>query len=176
MHQARAIVDGLLQVVTIVLLLGLALLVVAAVVFRYGGSSLVFYDELASVMLAWLTYYGAALAAVRRAHLGLGAGLVAMPLGMRRVAFLASEILVIGFFAVIAWYGWLVLEFMAGEALISLPWVPMQLVQSVIPIGACLFIFAQVTSLPEAWRDLAGGRSAEDREIEEAIRHEAGSR
>ena len=127
-----------------------------AVVFRYSGHSLVFYDEVASVMLAWLTYYGAALAASRRAHLGLDAGLQALPQALRMVAFIVSEVLVVGFFVIVAWYGWLVLEFMAGEALISLPDVPMQLVQSVIPIGAALFIIAQLVSLPEAWRGRPG--------------------
>lgn len=163
------LIDGLLQVITIVLLLSLALLVVLAVVFRYSGNSLVFYDEVASVLLAWLTYYGAALAASRRAHLGMDAGLRAMPPGLRRWAFVISELLVIGFFALVGWYGWLVLEFMVGEALISLPWVPMVLVQSVIPIGAGLFIAAQLISLPQAWRDLAAGRSADDRELADAL-------
>ena len=166
------LVDGLLQAVTIVLLLALALLVVVAVIFRYSGSSLIFYDEIASVMLAWLTYYGAAIAASRRAHLGLDAGLKAMPPGLRSGAFILSELLVLGFFAVVGYYGWLVLEFMAGEALISLPWVPMQLVQSVIPIGATLFIIAQVASLPGAWRDVRAGRTADDRELEEALAHQ----
>ena len=166
LHKA---VDVVLQVATIVLILGLAVLVVAAVLFRYTGNSLIFYDELASVMLAWLTYYGAALAASRRAHLGFGAGVQAMPPTARTVAFVASELLVVGFFLIVAWYGWNVLEFMAGEALISLPWLKLQLVQSVIPVGAILFILAQLTSLPEAWRDLRDGRSADQREIDEAL-------
>ena len=48
----------------------LATIVVAGVLFRKLGMPLVWYDELASIMLAWLTYYGAALAALRKAHIG----------------------------------------------------------------------------------------------------------
>ena len=34
------------------------------------GRSLIWYDEIASVLLAWLTFYGSALASVKRAHIG----------------------------------------------------------------------------------------------------------
>lgn len=172
MSLPHKLIDGLLQVITILLLLSLAGLVIAAVIFRYIGHSLVFYDEVASVLLAWLTYYGAALAASRRAHLGLDAGLQAMSLKVRRISFIFAEFVVIGFFAVTGWYGWLVLDFMAGEALISLPWVPMMLVQSVVPIGAALFISVQLLSMPNAWRDLAAGRTADERELAEALEHQ----
>ena len=40
------------------------IIVVVAVVYRKIGHSLVWYDEGASIVLAWLTYYGAALAAL----------------------------------------------------------------------------------------------------------------
>ena len=55
----------------LVLLAGLALVVVVGVGFRKAGAALVWYDEVASILLAWLTYYGAALAALRRAHIGV---------------------------------------------------------------------------------------------------------
>jgi hypothetical protein len=35
--------------------------------------------------------------------------------------------------------------------LVSLPWVPQRLTQSVIPIGAVLFIIAELVTLPEVW-------------------------
>ena len=50
---------------------------------------------------------------------------------------------VFGFFALLAWTGWVVLDVLEGDTLVSLPWVPVQLTQSVIPIGAVLFILAQ---------------------------------
>lgn len=172
MSLAHRIVDGILQIVTSLLLLGLAILVICAIVFRYSGNSLIFYDEIASVMLAWLTYYGAALAASRRAHLGLDAGLRAMPPKTRKIAFIISETVIISFFTITGYYGYLVLQFLAGEALISLPWFPMVVVQSVIPIGALCFIIAQALSLPGAWRDTLHGRSADERELAEALAHQ----
>ena len=71
--------ERLLEGVCVLLMVGLAVVVVLAVAYRYGGASLVWYDEVAAIMLVWLTYYGAALAALRRAHLGFPALIEASP-------------------------------------------------------------------------------------------------
>jgi hypothetical protein len=47
-----------------------------------------------------------------------------------------------------------VLVVLAGDTLVSLPDVSVQLTQSVIPIGACLFILCEALSLPDHWRAL----------------------
>ncbi len=52
---------------------------------------------------------------------------------------------------VTAWAGWRVFGILGGETLVSLPWVPQRLAQSVIPIGAVLFIIAELVTLPEVW-------------------------
>ena len=54
----RARYGRVLEWVVIVLMVALAVEVTAGVVFRYVGRSLVWYDEVASVLLAWLTFYG----------------------------------------------------------------------------------------------------------------------
>ncbi|MBW1995630.1 MAG: TRAP transporter small permease subunit, partial [Deltaproteobacteria bacterium] len=48
----------------------LTIIVILGVIYRKAGASLSWYDEVASVLLAWLTYYGAALAAITRGHIG----------------------------------------------------------------------------------------------------------
>jgi TRAP-type transport system small permease protein len=142
------------------LLVTLTVVVVVAVVYRRAGHSLVWYDEVASVLLAWLTYYGAVLAALKRAHIGFGGLVDSLPPRVRLAAVLFAEICVIGFFALLAWTGWQVLQVLQGVYLISLPWVPVQLTQSVIPIGAALFIVAQLLSLPEVLRRARAGAPA----------------
>jgi hypothetical protein len=52
--------------------------------------------------------------------------------------------------------GWRVFDVLQGSALVSLPSVPVQWAQSVIPVGAMLFIVAQLLSLPDAWKRLDG--------------------
>ena len=140
----------------------LALVVVLGVGFRKFGAALVWYDEVASVLLAWLTYYGAALAALRRAHIGVPTLLDVLSPRVRIPFVLLSEAFVIGFFATVAWAGWRVIRILAGTTLISLPWVPARIAQSVIPIGAALFIAAQLLSLPDALQ----GRPPDPHELE----------
>lgn len=121
----------------------LALLVVAAVIFRKAGAPLVWYDEVAPILLAWLTYYGAGLAALRRAHIGFPKLVDSAPRRLRLALLWAREAAVVGFFALAAWAGWRVLLVLDETYLVSLPWVPMRLTQSVIPIGAALFILTE---------------------------------
>ena len=148
----RAKFERLLESIVLILLGSLAALVVVAVLFRKAGASIVWYDEVASVLLAWLTYYCASLAALKRAHIGFPKLVLAAPLGLRRFLYAAREIIVIGFFAIVAWAGWQVLMVLEGTYLVSLPWVPTQLTQSVIPIGAVLFIVAELLSFADVLR------------------------
>ncbi len=150
---ARNGLRRVLEVVVLALMAGLALVVIVGVGFRKAGASLVWYDEVASILLAWLTYYGAALAALHRAHIGVPTLVERLRGRLRMGIVLVAEAAVLGFFIVLAWAGLRVLAVLGGTTLVSLPWVPMTLAQSVIPIGAVLFIAAQLLSLPEALRE-----------------------
>ena len=152
--------ERLLEVAVVVLMVALTTVVVVAVVYRKLGDSLAWYDEVASIMLAWLTYYGACLAALKRAHIGFDGIVRAVPAGWRIVFLAISEVCVVAFFGILGWTGWVVLQVLAGDTLVSLPQVSVQITQSVIPIGAVLFIVCQLLSLPGHWRDL--GRSMVD--------------
>ena len=68
-------------------------MVVIAVVYRKFDASLSWYDEIASVLLSWVTYYGAALAALKRKHIGFDAVLLSIPMPVRMWAVVAAEIL-----------------------------------------------------------------------------------
>lgn len=157
--------DWLLQWTVIILMIALTVVVILAVISRKMGASLVWYDEVASVLLAWVTYYGAALAALKRRHIGFDGVLLRLPLGPRMVAVVISELLVIGFFLLLGWAGLEVLAVVGGDTLVSLPWVPIMVTQSVIPIGAALFIICELVSLPAYWRAMMAGRSLEHPEF-----------
>jgi TRAP-type C4-dicarboxylate transport system permease small subunit len=150
-----------LEWILITLMVSLTTLVVVAVIFRKSGASLSFYDEVASVLLAWITYYGSALAALRRKHIGFDAVLLSIPMPVRMWFVVIGEVLVIGFFILMAWAGLRVLDVLQGESLVSLTWVPVELTQSVIPVGAILFIIAELLSLPAYWRQIATGQSSD---------------
>ena len=156
--------ERVLEWICMTLMISLAVAVVLAVVYRKLGHSLVWYDEVAAIMLAWLTYYGAALAALRRAHLGFPGLIAASPTAFRIPALILSEVLVVGFFLILAWYGWEVVLILAGDRLTSLPWVPVWFTQSVIPIGAVLIALAQLLTLPERWREARLGLAPHEHE------------
>jgi len=163
-YVARARFERLLETITVCLIISLAVVVVLGVIFRWAGESLTWYDEIASVQLAWLTYYGASLAALKRAHIGVPSLIAAVPPLFRVPLVLLAEAVVIGFFLILAWYGYIVLVVLEGDTLISLPWISTQVTQSVIPIGAVLFIIAEILNLPQIMRE-ASGRA-------EMLRHE----
>jgi TRAP-type C4-dicarboxylate transport system permease small subunit len=169
-ERMRAILEKLLEVFTVFLLLALTCIVLVAVTFRTFGNSLIWYDEIASIGLAWLSFYGANLAAIKRAHMGFP-GLVSNAPGPLRIGlFVFSEVIVIGFFAIIAYYGYQVFEILAWDNLVSLPSINLTFTQSVIPISAALFILCELLSLPIAWQKMRSGVDSEHEAIEEAIR------
>ena len=167
MNRFRIVFERALTAFVIFLLAAMALLILVGVALRRFGIPLVWYDEGAAIMLAWLTYYGAALAALKRAHIGFPGIVNALPPRGRVVAVCFGEVCVIAFFALLAWYGFQVLKVLGGDTMVSLP-VPTQLTQSVIPIGAVLFIAAQLLSLPEVLRQ-ARGQGIVDHEMAPAL-------
>jgi TRAP-type C4-dicarboxylate transport system permease small subunit len=136
-----------LEWVVIVLMASLAVEVTLGIAFRASGHSLSWYDEVASVLLAWLTFYGSALASVRRAHIGCPELVAQMPWRVRRVTAIVAQLLVIAFFVLLGGVGAWILPVLATDALVSLPSIPMSVVQSVIPITAVLTIVAEGTYL-----------------------------
>ncbi len=158
---AKTALERLLELAVILLMVTLTAVVVIAVVYRKAGASLSWYDEIASILLAWVTYYGAALAALKRQHIGFDSLVRSAAAPLRLVLVVVAEVCVFGFFILLAWTGWVVIEVLEGDTLVSLPEVSVQLTQSVIPIGAVLFIVCEALSLPGYWGRMSAGTSHE---------------
>ena len=73
----------MLEFIVISLMIILTVIVLFAVAYRKMGASLSWYDEVASVLLAWLSYYGAALAVFHREHIGVNGLVNAMKPALR---------------------------------------------------------------------------------------------
>ena len=146
--RARNAYEKFLEAVVILLMTALAAEVTVGVIYRSIGHSLVWYDEVASILLAWLTFYGSALAAVKRAHIGCPEVMAMLPPRVKLACRLVAEALVIAFFALVAWVGFSILEVLAADNLVSLPGIPVNYVQSVLPISAVLIIIAEILTLP----------------------------
>jgi TRAP-type C4-dicarboxylate transport system permease small subunit len=145
----------LLETIVILIMVSLTVIVLVAVIYRKAGDSLSWYDEVASVLLAWLTYYGAALAAINREHIGFAGVIQALKPAVRIPFIIISEIIILAFFALLAWVGFDVLLILKGDTLVSLPQISTRVTQSVIPIGAILFFIAEALGLPELLKKAA---------------------
>jgi len=132
-----------------VLLLFLMVAVVCfGVFFRYAlKASLVWYDEFASYLLVWLTFYGAVVASYRRRHIGFEVVLNKFRPETRRIFDFISELFVLGFQVVLFYYGWQLVEKMGADTAISLPWVKMAWIYSVLPITGGLMLIISVMRL-----------------------------
>ena len=149
-----------LERVVMILMIALAAEVVLGVLMRAIGRPLVWYDEMASVLLAWLTFYGSALASARRAHIGCPELVDQLaPVIRRRLAILA-QIMVLAFFALLGWIGAIILPVIADEMLVSVPWLSAATVQSVIPVSAGLILIAEALNLIDLLRDDASQKGA----------------
>lgn len=169
MHRFRDRYGLGLEWVVMFLMVAMAVEVVLGVVFRTVGASLVWYDEVASVLLAWLTFYGSALASVKRAHIGCPELVERLPAGLQRGVNIFSQVLVILFFVLLGWMGMAIMPALVGEALVSLPWVPMNFVQSVIPVSSALILVGEgihlvdlLSARPEASVPAAPGTALAD--------------
>ncbi|PWG65745.1 TRAP transporter small permease [Spiribacter halobius] len=166
----RAGFEWLLEAITILLVVALAIVVLLGVGFRFGGNALNWYDEVASVMLAWVTYYGAALAALKRGHISVPGLVARQPRTLRVILVAIGEAIIIGFFALLAWYGWHVIQVLSGSTLVSVP-IPVAVTQSTIPIGAALYVIAELLNLPTILREAWEGRSPpREEDVVEAMR------
>ena len=142
----RARYSRMLEWIVGALMVILAAEVTLGVVFRTVGHSLSWYDEIASVLLAWLTFYGSALASVKRAHIGCPEVVDQLPWRAKRAVAILVQLLVIAFFALLGGVGAAIMPVLVSDTMVSVP-IPMNVVQSVIPISAALIIIAEVSYL-----------------------------
>jgi TRAP-type C4-dicarboxylate transport system permease small subunit len=141
--------ERFLEWICIVLMAALAAEVTAGVVFRYSGHSLVWYDEVATILLAWVTFYGSALAVLKHAHMGVPEVVRMLPPGARVIAAVVAQLFTLAFFVLLGWMGYSILEILASDRLVSLPDVPVAWANSVIPISSLLIVIGQLLVFPE---------------------------
>jgi TRAP-type C4-dicarboxylate transport system permease small subunit len=149
--------ERLLEWIAIALLGALAVIVTAGVIFRYSGYALVWYDEVATILLAWSTFYGSALAVMKHGHMGVPEIVRMLPPAPRVAMTLLAQACTIAFWIVVAWAGYSILEILSGDYLVSLPKVSVAWVNSVIPVSAALIILAHLLVLPEVVREARRG-------------------
>ena len=162
LSRLRSGFERLLEYIVIILMISMAVEVILGVTYRKLGMSLSWYDEVASITLAWVTYYGAALAALKRAHIGFPGLIESLRPRLRVPLLLIGEFFVFAFFITLTLAGFHVLDVLATDTLVSLPQVPVSVTQSVIPIGGALFLIAEALTFPEVLAKARAGQQLPD--------------
>jgi TRAP-type C4-dicarboxylate transport system permease small subunit len=117
------------------LLVLMVVLVCLGVFFRYVlSASLAWYDEFASYLLVWLTFYGAVAASYHNRHIQFGTVVERFTADTRRKIGIVAELFILGFNIILLYYGWLLMQKMGDETAVSLAWVKMGWIYSVLPI------------------------------------------
>ena len=135
---------------SVCLLVLMVVVVFLGVFFRYVlNASLVWYDEFASYLLVWLTFYGAVVASYWQRHIGFEMVVDRLQPNPRRIVDFIGETCVLGFQVVLFYYGWILTRRMGDETAVSLPWVKMGWVYSVLPITGGLMLVISLMRLVE---------------------------
>jgi TRAP-type C4-dicarboxylate transport system permease small subunit len=158
----RALLRGLVRLVewwSVALLVLMVGIVVVGVIFRYVlDASLAWYDEFASYLMVWLSFYGAVVVSFQRRHISFETLVESLGPKGRRAASILAELLVLAFQAILAYWGWVALDAMAFDTAVSLTWIRMTWVYSVLPITGALMLLISALQLADAIR---GVRPAE---------------
>jgi TRAP-type C4-dicarboxylate transport system permease small subunit len=94
---------------------------------------------------------------------------IALPRNLAIGFTLLAEMLVLAYFAAVAWFGNAVLAAAKWDSLLSLPWISLDIIQSVIPVTAVLMMVGTLITMPRAIRDAAAGVNPDQLEIKHAI-------
>jgi TRAP-type C4-dicarboxylate transport system permease small subunit len=117
------------------------------------GSQATWSEELARLLLVWISLLGAALAYAERSHLGVDALVVAVDPFAQRIAILTSHLLVLLFAIGVMVYGGGALfvdRYQAGQMLSAIPILKAWVYLSVPVSGVLITIFA-VDALATSW-------------------------
>ncbi|MEK0436159.1 MAG: TRAP transporter small permease subunit [Proteobacteria bacterium] len=143
--------DRYLQYFIFLQMIFLSLTVVVGVCFRWSGHSLVWYDEIAGIQLAWITYFGSAYASLKGLHIGMPTLIKVFPKDIRKILFFLSKIIILIFFLILTYYGTKVIIVLRGDTLVTLDWIPQSFVQSVIPLSSLLIIISEIFYYKQAY-------------------------
>lgn len=129
----------------------ICLILFAQVVFRYAGASLGWSEEVSRHLLVAITFLGGSVAYRRASFIGLkGLGHRLGPVAQRAVV-AALQLMTLGCFALILWFGAAYTVKAAEHTTASLQ-IPMAVPFAVIPTAAAIFLLHVVADLVRTFR------------------------
>jgi TRAP-type C4-dicarboxylate transport system permease small subunit len=130
------------------LMVAMVAVVTLGVFFRYVlDASLTWYDEFASYLLVWLSFYGAVVVTWRGRHINFETLAERVRPAGRRALAVVSEVLSLVFQAVLLAYGIVLVRAVGHETAVSIETVRMGWVYSALPISGGLMLLVGLVRL-----------------------------
>jgi len=105
----RFVLASLMAVAIVNLLIGVFLRYVMTEITDYLDMDMIRFtwvEEVGEFALAWMTLIGAAIGIVERVHFTLHVGVDRLPAAVQRAIAVVNALLIAGFGALVAWFGW----------------------------------------------------------------------
>jgi TRAP-type C4-dicarboxylate transport system permease small subunit len=144
-----------------------ALTVIAAVTFgdvigRYFfHASFPFTVELTQMAMALVVYFGVGLVTHENAHISADVVTLRLPVRLRAVLAVLTNLLALGFLAVMVWRLWAQAEFLFAKGDTTMVWtLPLWPIAVAVAAGSILFLTGVLLQLIGAWRAFSNPRQA----------------
>lgn len=149
-------ITGLVAVVRwvcIVLTTLLFVIVVAAVVARYGfGQAVSWTEEVPRYLLIWISFLGAAVCVLRREHVGFDVVFNLLPLRARRVLGFVLGLLVFGFGWIVFRYGIVFVQDFGSDLMETIPFTNIWYYPAMPVSGFLIMVFSLKVLVDEVVR------------------------
>lgn len=146
------------RAVCIVFASALFIVVVAAVVSRYGlGRAVSWTEEVPRYFLIWISFLGAAACLARREHVGFDLVFEALPPALRRIVATAIALMMFGFGWIMFRYGIVFVNDFGADLMETIPYTNYWY-YTAMPISGALFMLFALKLVIEAVR--GGGASS----------------
>jgi TRAP-type transport system small permease protein len=140
------VVDGLVAVVRlvcIVLATALFLIVIAAIVARYGfGQAVSWTEEVPRYLLIWVSFLAAAVCVLKREHVGFDLLFDALPPRPRRALAVFISLLILGFGWVVFRYGIVFVQDFGSDLMETIPYTNYWYYPAMPVSGFLIMVFA----------------------------------
>ena len=143
----------LLCVITITLLTAIVLLQVITRLFDYSMPGT---EELARLLIVWLTFLGSSLAIHEKMHLAVNYFVKKFNRRNRKVIYMITNLLIIGFYAVLTFYGFK-LSVNAMTWTSATLQLPMSLFYLAIPVSGLFSLYFILTNMTKSPTEEEGG-------------------
>ena len=134
---------ALVRLVCILLATAIFVIVVVAVIARYGfGQAVSWTEEVPRYLLIWVSFLGAAACVLKREHVGFDVLLNALPARARRIVSVAISLMVFGFGYVMLRYGIDFVRDFGADLMETIPYTNIWYYPAMPVSGALIMVFA----------------------------------